>query len=158
VLAAAVRRPRKYSVYATAVGPVPSAINSPTASGPSLKLSPPNAAASGIRIRPPRVKPNPVTVSSSRPGTGLAPVRVTAAKPAAASTARPALARTALSANPDGRPTSRPRPASARQAATGASRPGRCPVTQDTPSTMTGAVPMATRVASATEVSATALK
>ena len=70
----------------------------------------------------------------------------------------PALARTVVSEKPDGRPTSRPRPASARQAATGASRPARRPVIRYTPSTMTGAVPMVTRVARATEVSATAVK
>ena len=60
------------------------------------------------------VKPKPVTVRSSSPGTGRAPVRVTAAKPAAASTAMPALARTAVSANPEGNPTSRPSPVTAR--------------------------------------------
>ena len=104
------------------------------------------------------VNPKPVMVRSSRPGTGRELVRVSAAKPAAASTARPALARTAVSRNPDGRPTSRPRPVRARQAATGASRPDRRPVTRYTPSTMTGAVPIVTRVARATEVSATAVK
>ena len=75
--------------------------------------APPASCASGIRSRPPMVKPNPVTVRSSRPGTGREPVRVIAAKPAAASTAMPALARTAVSRNPDGRPTSRPRPVTA---------------------------------------------
>ena len=47
------------------------------------------------RASPPMVKPKPVTVRSSRPGTGRELIRVTAAKPAAARTAMPALARTA---------------------------------------------------------------
>jgi inner membrane transporter RhtA len=59
------------------------------AAGVGRKPMPPASCASGIRARPPRVKPKPVTVRSSRPGTGRAPVRVIAAKPAAASTAMP---------------------------------------------------------------------
>jgi len=104
------------------------------------------------------VKPKPVMVRSSRPGTGREPVRVTAAKPAAASTAMLALARTAVWSNPDGRPTSRPRPATARPVATTACRPPGRPVSRSAPSTMTGAVPIVTSVASGTEVSATAVK
>ena len=115
-------------------------------------------AATGIMASPPRVNPNPVRVRSSSPGTGLAPVRVTAAKPAAASTAIPAPARTAVSLNPDGTPTSRPRPTRARPDAPTASLLVLRPVARSTPSTMTGAVPMVTKVASGTEVSDTAVK
>jgi hypothetical protein len=104
------------------------------------------------------VKPKPVTAASSSPGTGLEPVSVTAAKPAAASTAMPALASTAVWLNPDGNPTSRPRPIRASPAAAAASRPVPRPVSRSAPSTMTGAVPMVTRVASGTEVSDTAVK
>jgi hypothetical protein len=128
------------------------------AAGAGLKLIPPVAAASGIRARPPMTKPKPVTVASSSPGTGREPVTVTAAKPAAASTAMPALASTAVSPNPDGRPTSRPRPPSARPAVAYARRPARCPAARSAPSTMTGAVPIVIRVASGTEVSDTAVK
>ena len=103
------------------------------------------------------VKPNPVTVRSSRPGTGRELTMVTAAKPAAASTAMPALARTAVSRNPDGRPTSRPRPVTARPVVKTASQAGR-PVTRSAPSTRTGAAPIAISVASGTEVSDTAVK
>ena len=103
------------------------------------------------------VNPKPAAVRSSRPGTGRELVRVIAAKPAAASTARPALARTAVSRNPDGRPTSRPRPVTARPVVTTASRPGR-PVSRSAPSTMTGAAPIVISVASGTEVSDTAMK
>jgi hypothetical protein len=104
------------------------------------------------------VNPKPVMVRSSRPGTGRVLVRVIAAKPAAESTAMPALARTAVSRNPDGRPTSRPRPVTARPVVTTASRPPGRPVTRSAPSTMTGAVPIVTSVASGTEVSDTAVK
>jgi hypothetical protein len=104
------------------------------------------------------VKPNPVTVRSSRPGTGREQVSVIAAKPPAARTAMPALARTALSPNPAGKPTSRPRPASARPAAASARRLAFRPVARSAASTMTGAVPMVTKVASGTEVRDTAVK
>ena len=104
------------------------------------------------------VNPKPVMVRSSRPGTGRELVRVIAAKPAAASTARPALARTAVSRNPDGKPTSRPRPVTARPVVTTASRPPGRPVTHSAPSTMTGAEPIVTSVASGTEDSDTAVK
>ena len=104
------------------------------------------------------MKPNPVTVRSSSPGTGREPTRVTAAKPAAASMAMPALASTAVSRKPDGRPTSRPRPVTARPVVAAANRPVRRPVTRSAASTMTGAAPMVTRVASGTDVSATAVK
>jgi hypothetical protein len=70
----------------------------------------------------------------------------------------PALARTAVSPYPDGSPTRRPRPIRARPAAAMASLPVPRPVTRSTPSTMTGAVPMVTRVASGTEVSDTDVK
>jgi hypothetical protein len=133
-------------------------MSSPKAARPGRKLRPPVHAASGIRAPPPRVKPNPVTVRSSRPGTGREQVSVIAAKPPAASTARPALARTALSPNPAGRPTSNPRPANARPAAAGARRPAFRPVARSAASTMTGAAPMVTKVASGTEVSDTAVK
>ena len=83
---------------------------------------------------------------------------VTAAKPAAASTAMPALARTAVSRNPDGRPTSSPRPATARPVVRTASRPPGRPVTRSAASTRTGAAPIVISVASGTEVSATAVK
>jgi hypothetical protein len=126
--------------------------------GPGRKPSPPMVAASGIRATPPAVKPKPVMVRSSSPGTGLEPIRVMAAKPAAASTAMPALASTAVSSNPDGRPTSRPRPVRARLVVTTASLPVLRPVARSTTSTMTGAVPIVTRVASGTEVSDTAVK
>ena len=46
------------------------------------------------------VNPKPVVVRSSRPGTSRELVRVIAAKPAAASTAMPALVRTARLAEP----------------------------------------------------------
>jgi hypothetical protein len=128
------------------------------AAGPGLKPIPPASCASGIRARPPTVKPNPVTVRSSSPGTGLDPVTVTAAKPAAASRAMPALARTAVWLNPDGSPTSRARPVTASPVVAAANRPVRRPVTRSAPSTMTGAVPIVTRVASGTEVSDTATK
>ena len=104
------------------------------------------------------VKPKPVTVRSSSPGTGRELVRVTAAKPAAASTAMPELARTAVSPNPEGRPTSRPRPVTARAVVAVACRPPGRPVTRPAASTMTGAAPIATSVASGTEVSDTAVK
>jgi hypothetical protein len=104
------------------------------------------------------VKPKPVTVRSSRPGTGRVPVKVIAAKPAAASTAMPALARTAGSANPEGRPTSRPSPVTARVVVAAACRPSGRPAARVTPRTMTGAAPIVTSVASGTEVSATAVK
>jgi len=104
------------------------------------------------------VKPNPVTVRSSRPGTGRELTMVTAAKPAAASTAMPALARTAVWLYPDGRPASRPRPVTARPVVTTASRPPGRPVTRSAPSTRTGAAPIVISVASGTEVSATAVK
>ena len=104
------------------------------------------------------VKPNPVTARSSRPATGRMLIRVIAAKPAAASTAMPALARTAVSRNPDGRPTSRPRPVTARPVVKTASRPAGRPVTRSAPSTRTGAAPIAISVASGTEVSDTAVK
>ena len=104
------------------------------------------------------VKPKPVTVRSSRPGTVRVLTIVTAAKPAAASTAMPALARTAVSRNPDGRPTSSPRPVTARPVVRTASRPPGRPVSRSAPSTMTGAVPIVISVASGTEVSATAVK
>ena len=128
------------------------------AAGPGRKLIPPASCATGISSRPPMVKPKPVMVRSSRPGTGREPVRVTAAKPAAASTAMLALARTAVWSNPDGRPTSRPRPVTARPVVAAARRPACRPVIRSTPSTMTGAAPMVTRVASGTEVSDTAVK
>jgi hypothetical protein len=83
---------------------------------------------------------------------------VIAAKPPAASTAMPALARTALSLNPAGRPTSKPRPVSARPAAASARRPAFRPVARSAASTITGAAPMVTKVASGTEVSDTAVK
>jgi hypothetical protein len=104
------------------------------------------------------VKPKPVTVRSSRPGTGREPVRVIAAKPAAASTAMPALASTAVSPNPEGRPTSRPSPVTARAVVAAACRPVGWPVTRAAASTMTGAEPIVTSVASGTEVSETAVK
>ena len=104
------------------------------------------------------VKPKPVTVRSSRPGTVRVLTIVTAAKPAAASTAMPALARTAVSRNPDGRPTSSPRPVTARPVVRTASRPPGRPVSRSAPSTRTGAVPIVISVASGTEVSATAVK
>ncbi len=104
------------------------------------------------------VNPKPVVVRSSRPGTSRELVRVIAAKPAAASTAMPALVRTAVSRNPDGRPTSRPRPATARPVVTTASWPPGRPVTRSAPSTMTGAAPIVISVASGTEVSDTAMK
>jgi hypothetical protein len=104
------------------------------------------------------VNPKPVRVRSSRPGTGRALVRVTAAKPAAASRAMPALARTAVSRNPDGKPTSRPRPVTARPVVTTASRPPGRPVTRSAPSTITGAAPIVTSVARGTEVRDTAVK
>ena len=128
------------------------------AAGPGRKVIPPASCATGIRIRPPMVNPKPVMVRSSRPGTGREQVRVIAAKPAAASTAMPALARTALSRNPDGRPTSRPRPVTARPVVTTASRPADRPASRSAPSTMTGAAPIVTSVASGTEVSDTAMK
>ena len=103
------------------------------------------------------VKPNPVMVRSSRPATGRMLIRVIAAKPAAASTAMPALARTAVSRNPDGRPTSSPRPVTASPVVRTASRPGR-PIARSAPSTMTGAAPIVISVASGTEVSDTAAK
>ncbi|MGD0242086.1 MAG: hypothetical protein ABSB59_17390 [Streptosporangiaceae bacterium] len=95
---------------------------------------------------------------SSRPGTGREQVKVSAAKPAAASTAMPALARTAVSPNPEGRPTSRPSPVTARPVVTTACRPPVHPVSRVTASTMTGAVPIVISVASGTEVSDTAVK
>jgi hypothetical protein len=104
------------------------------------------------------VKPKPVTARSSRPGTGRELTMVTVAKPAAASTAMPALARTAVSRNPDGRPTSRPRPATARPVVRTARRPPGRPVTRSAASTRTGAAPIVISVASGTEVSATAVK
>jgi hypothetical protein len=105
------------------------------------------------------VKPNPVTARSSRPATVRVLTRVTAAKPAAASTAMPALARTAVSRNPDGRPTSSPRPVTASPVVRTASRPAGRPVTtRSAPSTMTGAAPIVISVASGTEVSDTAVK
>ena len=104
------------------------------------------------------VNPKPVMVRSSRPGTGRELVRVIAAKPAAESTAMPALARTAVSRNPEGRPTSRPRPATARPVVITANRPPGRPVIRSAPSTMTGATPIVTSVASGTEVSDTAMK
>jgi hypothetical protein len=104
------------------------------------------------------VKPKPVTVRSSRPGTGREPVRVIAAKPAAESTAMPALASTALSPNPEGSPTSKPSPVTARAVVAAACRPAGRPVTRDAASTMTGAEPIVTSVASGTEVSETAVK
>ena len=103
------------------------------------------------------VKPNPVTARSSRPATGRMLIRVIAAKPAAASTAMPALARTALSRNPDGRPTSSPRPVTASPVVRTASLAGR-PIARSAPSTMTGAAPIVISVASGTEVSDTAAK
>jgi len=104
------------------------------------------------------VNPKPVMVRSSRPGTGREQVRVIAAKPAAASTAMPALARTAVSPNPDGTPTSRPRPVTARPVVTTACWPADRPASRSAPSTMTGAAPIVTSVASGTEVSDTAMK
>jgi hypothetical protein len=104
------------------------------------------------------VKPKPVIVRSSRPGTGRELVRVIAANPAAASTAMPALARTAVSRNPDGRPTSIPRPVTARPVVKTASRPAGRPVTRSALSTRTGAAPIVISVASGTEVSETAVK
>jgi hypothetical protein len=128
------------------------------AAGPGRNSSPPASAASGVSASPPMTNPKPVTVSSSSPGTGLDPTRVTAANPPAESTARPAPARTAAAPGPDGTPTSRPRPAKARQVVLAACRPVPRPVSRSTPWTMTGALPMVTSVASGTEVSRTAVK
>jgi len=104
------------------------------------------------------VKPNPVTVRSSRPATGRVLTRVIAAKPTAASTAIPALARAAVSRNPDGRPTSSPRPVTASPVVRTARRPAGRPARRSAPSTMTGAVPIVISVASGTEVRDTAVK
>jgi hypothetical protein len=70
----------------------------------------------------------------------------------------PALARTAVSANPEGRPTSRPSPVTARAVVAAACRPPGRPVARSAPRTMTGAAPIVTSVASGTEVSDTAVK
>jgi hypothetical protein len=106
------------------------------------------------------VNPKPVAVRSSRAATGRALISVSVANPAAARTARPALASTARSGiPPPGRPTSRLRPISARLVAQPASRPiRRRPRARSTASTMTGALPMVTRVARLTELSDTAEK
>jgi hypothetical protein len=128
--------------------------------GLGVKASPPETAATGSRIRPPRANPKPVAVRSSRPATGRAPISVSVANPAAARTARPALASTALSGIPSaGKPTSRLRPVSARLVAQPASRAiRRWPRARSTASTMTGALPIVTRVATLTELSDTAVK
>ena len=139
-------------------------MSSPIVAGCGVNASRPAAAASGSSTRPPRVKPNPVTVRSSRPATGRAPTRVMVANPAPDSTASPALASTAVSGYPPpGRPTSRPRPARASPVVAAACRPGRRlpvsrPVSRSAASTMTGALPMVSSVARLTEVIDTAVK
>jgi hypothetical protein len=97
VLAFVVRSPRKYNVYATAVGPVPSAMISPMTSGCSATPTPLVNPADTISIPPPPRNPKPMVLRSSSPATGLSPSSVSAANPLAASTARPALASTVLS-------------------------------------------------------------
>ena len=130
------------------------------AAGLGAKPIPLTAADSTVSARPPATKPNPVTVSSSSPGTGLAPTIVIAANPPPASTAMPAPASTVLSATPPpGTPTSSARLASATQVAVPASQPGRRRHrTASVACTMTGTLPIATRVARLTEVSITAVK
>jgi hypothetical protein len=82
------------------------------------------------------------------------------ANPAPDATASPALASTVVSGYPPpGRPTSRPRPARASPVVAAARRPGRRrPVSHSAASTMTGALPMVSRVARLTEVIDTAVK
>ena len=76
--------------------------------GPGRKPIPPPAIyANGIRARSPEGEAESGHAEVVESGYGLEAVRVTASNPAAASTAMPALDRTAVSRNPDGRPTSR---------------------------------------------------
>ncbi len=125
--------------------------------GLGAKSSPTVTPASGTSASPPTVNARPIVVSSSRPGTGREPTSVTVAKPVADRTARPAPG--SADPAPDGTPTSRPRPASARQTVPSIHRSNRRrPVIRSTASTSTGDVPMVTSVARLTEVTATDAK
>ena len=144
-------------MYATAVGTSPNASSSPTDAGPGANASPDVVAASGSSSAPPSVKPAPVVVIESRPGTGRAPSSDIAVNPDAASRAHAAPASAAPVDGPPsaGMPTSSTRPASASPTA---SRPRRSALRGRTSSTSTGDEPIVTSVATLTEVNDTAVK